>query len=221
MEFTRANTFCIYCRELVEDDGTSRGDFAREHLLANGIDATMIEGIHGKSFGLATTKEYGLDGNNEWRISSGHIGLILSHYMVWTHIWASGLPYAMVFEDDANIGPDFAPGLQRVIKDLESRPRWEIVYLGWLDTHEREQESKGDILCRLNDVPFGTHAMLLSGRGARRLLDSNRMCWAHIDVQIYQTTLRQNACAWFATKKSICRQRSQETIDGAKWRPSV
>lgn len=230
MKFDKTNTFCIHCREIgaskdtphgtSKDVPVARSEFAKNHFREAGLDVTMFEGIHGRTFGILTEIECNIDGNNGWKISPGHVGLILSHYMVWSHIKHAGLEHAIVLEDDAHIGPNFRADLEQIAEDLKQLPGWDIVYLGWLDSHPRNKTSRGKLLCSIDGVPFGTHAMLISTSGAQKLLDTNRICWAHIDTQVYDRTLKRGA-KWYVAKKSICNQRSQQSIEGIKWNPST
>lgn len=200
--------YAIYCREI-----EGRKHETDRHLRNHGIEPNWFEGIHGVTFGLQTTHECAVDGKSGWRISPGQVGLDLGHYMVWSHIWHSGYENAVIMEDDVVVVPNFKDKFDRVMQELPSD--YDICFLGWLDTHPRIKTQVNGLVHKLNDIAFGTHCYVVSRNGVRKLLDTNRICWGHIDVQIHRRTLGN--AKWYACSPSLAAQRSQ----GGNWKGTV
>src|SRR5262245_60674499 len=90
--------YCIACEQLPD-----RREAAASHFAERGLAVTFVQGIHGESWGLDTRHCHAPG----VRITPGHIGLILSHWMLWQHLWLSGVAEALILEDDAIIPADF------------------------------------------------------------------------------------------------------------------
>jgi GR25 family glycosyltransferase involved in LPS biosynthesis len=203
--------FCIWNREI------PRRQITESHFNANGINATFFEGIHGKTFNVGSAEPHSkkADGT-DWYISQGHVGLCLSHYMVWSHIWHSGFPEAIVLEDDAFFGVTFHNQFRLARSNLPKD--WHMCYLGWLHRgHDRDMSQvRGNIYKINNGCPFGTHAMLIKREGIRILLDTQRGMRDHIDINIWKRSLPHMNT--YFVYPSIVTQRSQ---NGKKQKPNA
>ena len=97
----------IFCLTL--KDTPKRREYAEQHFKQHGLDVEFFEGINGVTFGLKTIIPYKDDNpvGDDYFISSGHIGCILSHLMLWKTL--QYLPYdeIIIFEDDLILTPDF------------------------------------------------------------------------------------------------------------------
>ena len=93
----------IFCLTL--KDTPKRKEYAEQHFKQHDLDVTFFEGINGKTFGLKTIIPFMddiLHHNPNWKpgdcpptyITPGHVGCILSHYMLWKTI--------SYFPDDEN-----------------------------------------------------------------------------------------------------------------------
>jgi GR25 family glycosyltransferase involved in LPS biosynthesis len=134
--------------------------------------------------------------------------------MVWTIIKHAGHEMAIVFEDDVLPCPDFSDKLEQVIADLPAD--WDLVYLGWLDSHPRvKKHISGNVYKMQIGFPFGTHALLVRDRGIQTLLDTNRICQSHIDLQLARRSL--DKLNWYVVYPSVVRQRTQSTAGNEYW----
>ena len=209
-------TYCIYCREIGK-----RREVAQRHFTQQGVNVDFFEGVHGKTFKLRKTEACTVDGKrNDWFISPGHIGLCLSHWALWSHIWHAGHKEAIVLEDDAFFKTGFLEQFRKVYKSLPDD--WDLVYLGWLHDHPRAKiKIKHNVYKLMEGCPFGTHAMLIRRSGIRKLLDTIRPSNAHIDVAISKHSLPH--LNWYVVDPSIVTQRSQQGQQNKDkiWKPSV
>src|ERR1019366_3148978 len=89
---------------------------------------------------------------------SGHVGLVLSHYMLWQTL--AYLPHEeiLILEDDAWFGPDFPEHFRQAYADLPSD--WQFVFVGGVAMKGKSVER---ITARVGVMryPCGTHAYLL------------------------------------------------------------
>lgn len=117
-------------------------------------------------------------------LSRGEIGCYASHLECWRRIVASGEPAALVLEDDVRIDDDLAHVLGEL---LRAGPRFDMVKL-----IGRPRES---ILRRVRGIgarslveyfraPSWTGAYLVSGEGARKLLQARTRFFRPIDVDL-------------------------------------
>ena len=90
-------TFCI---TLPETPG--RHTAAEAHFKEHGVDARFIYGVNAKKFGLLTCRNYEVDHPGSGYITSQkHVGLCLSHYMVWSICRELPDDKFLILEDDA------------------------------------------------------------------------------------------------------------------------
>jgi GR25 family glycosyltransferase involved in LPS biosynthesis len=171
-------TYCIWNREI------PRRRISEAHFKNFGIPVTFVEGFYGKGFGIRSAISTHNNAKGEpWYISQGHLGLCLSHYMVWTLAWHQGHEEILVLEDDAFFGTVFHDGYRRARKDLPKD--WQVCYLGWLHRgHDRDMKKARGNVYSISGCPFGTHAMLLKRDAIRTLLDTQRRMDHHIDINI-------------------------------------
>lgn len=114
----------------------------------------------------------------------GEIGCYASHLIAAEMILARGLPYAIVLEDDAEVGFDFQYIVNECVRCLPSG--WDIVALSDIKhcPHCRLSQSReGHYLVRYAHFPKTTTAYVLSQAGCRKLL-APRQRTRPIDVDI-------------------------------------
>ena len=207
--------YCIWNREI------PRRETTEPHFKAMGINATFFEGIYGKGFRVRAAEPTSMQPNGDpWYISQGHIGLCLSHYMVWSHIWHAGHEEAIVLEDDAFFGATFHNDYRDFRRRLPAD--WDMAYLGWLHSgHDRVMKQVNGRVHTLEGCPFGTHALLIRRSGIRILLDTQRVMMQHIDINIDQLSLPHMKT--YVAYPSLVTQRSQngKTDKPAAFKPSV
>lgn len=179
-------------------------------------------GIHGKTWGLETVREF----DPGRRISPGHVGLNLGHWALWNHLWhAHPRPDQefLVLEDDAVLPAGWAGALSAVRHDLEqAMPDWQFVHVGLAETephvwHKVIERVGGPAsrLCRI-DEPFGTHAYLVRRSALPALID--RMCVAerNMDQQLYRRVLKDNHVRWCSVLPTLIRQRTFDYVNAGK-----
>lgn len=123
-------------------------------------------------------------------LTPGMIGCFLSHRRCWRECVESGGPL-IVFEDDALLAPDFLRRLDVALRELPEG--WDVLLLGafgcvhpsgvygprnifklfgWMGGGTRPTERlRGEAQLHVPWRPYGTHAYVVSRRGAQKLLD--------------------------------------------------
>lgn len=169
--------FCITCRQTPE-----RTAAAAAHFRGRGLAVQFFPGIHGRTFGLRTV----LHAAHDYRIPAGHVGLILSHYMLWQTL--AFLPHdaTLVLEDDAHVPPDFPERFRAAYADLPAD--WQWVYVGGL-FHPHQVTRRVSARVGVVYNPLGTHAYLVRRSALPHLLRTNHQARTHLDIQLLENSL--------------------------------
>ncbi len=185
----------IFCLTL--KDTPKRKEYAENHFKQHSLDVEFFEGINGRKFGLETKIPY-MDDQPNWTpddgpmhfISSGHIGCILSHYMLWKTL--SYLPYEeiVIFEDDVILCDTF----KEKLIDYKSRlpEDWQYVFIGNCCLPPEDYQIKiSDNIITTTHPPMCTHAYMIKKSAIPVLIETNSLAWSHIDIQIQKRSLKK------------------------------
>ena len=145
-----------------------------EYLKKFNIETEIVIGINGK---IASEEEI------ESRVSplyskiapKGAIGCSISHMNVWSKFLETNDDYAIIFEDDIVLEENFNEKLANALFEV---PRtYDIIYLGCIgcDTNNLlfgKITKKIQLTSNIakNDFALGTHAYIVSRKGAQKLL---------------------------------------------------
>eukprot|EP00930_Biecheleria_cincta_P001495 TRINITY_DN102632_c0_g1_i1.p1 TRINITY_DN102632_c0_g1~~TRINITY_DN102632_c0_g1_i1.p1 ORF type:complete len:467 (-),score=50.74 TRINITY_DN102632_c0_g1_i1:40-1440(-) len=134
----------------------------------------------------------------------GMIGCFVSHQRVWQRVVDEDLPAVVVLEDDAVVFANFNSNLQRLIGEMPED--WDVCLLGAVGCIDSEKESLHMKLYGLATggtrkspgqsrsvspnlyVPYkpaGTHAYMVSRRGAAKLLERLPKARYHVDLSAW------------------------------------
>lgn len=169
---TLPKTYCITLRET-----SWRMETAHCHFHDRGIQAEFFYGICGRAWNLR--QKMPMHGNHF--ISQGHVGLLLSHYMLWTVL--THLPHeeVLILEDDVVFEPDFHERFAEAYAELPTD--WQWVHVGSLGAEQRERERITDRVSVVR-YPWGTHAYMIRRSVLPFLLATMGTAWAHVDIQL-------------------------------------
>jgi len=141
----------------------------RAELDASAFPWTRVDGIDGRELADSTAEELvargiiARDGLPEgyqphtW----GHLGAALSHRSLWEQAARAGDDDVLVIlEDDAQVCPQFAAQLRRVLDLAKNRAPWDIVHLGFntdapLTIHLDCPRLEVQLICQDNGGPIG------------------------------------------------------------------
>ena len=107
-----------------------------------------------------------------YQLTMGGIGCYLSHVGLWNLIYNKGIDYALIFEDDANIPPDFIKNLNISIKNMnKADPNWDILFL---DALCRDCIPYQDNIVKVNKF-YLMHAYIIRRKAIKKMLDYNML----------------------------------------------
>jgi GR25 family glycosyltransferase involved in LPS biosynthesis len=210
-------TFLIACDELAD-----RKNATFEHLYKNNVDFTYWRGFYGNGSGIATSKVYYYENEDESSgvyITPNGVSLCLNHLFLYQHCLANNYEQVVILEDDVNLEDKWQ---ERMYSMLENLPNdYDIVYLGWChEKHERKYKHVADCLYNeINDCIFGTHALLISKNGLKILSETLRKIEKPIDVSICYNSLAH--MKYFLCYPSIITQKSQSEPQDKIWESSL
>ena len=155
-----------------------RRQAAEGHLKALGIAPTLFSGLCGRDISLMSYKSQ--NNNPYFRLTENRIALALNHWFLWNHIILSGIPKAIIFEDDILLPDNF----EQVFADnmANTPPDWEFVYLSILyperidDGRIMTERVAGSIIRHRGARTWdgacdGTHAYMVTLQGAKKMAD--------------------------------------------------
>lgn len=170
-------TFCISLPETVE-----RRAKAKSHFDNIGLDVEFIYGINAETAGLVTTHPYEVDNPGSGYIMlPKHVGLCLSHYMIWQICLSMKEDRYLILEDDALFYDDWFPRLEKALVDTPADA--DILMIGHCNaTNKPKTHIKGEIY----DLryPQCTQAYVVYQKALIPLLEQQRDIWAHIDLTL-------------------------------------
>ena len=161
---------------------SDRKETTISHLKEHGIVPVVMDGLDGQLITLSKTtvpRGYGpLDAKLIYKMSGCELCLGINHWCLWKHIAMSGIPNAIIFEDDVRLPDNF---MDMFNEEMENVPEgWDMVNLGIL-----YPERFSDGRCEVTHIKGkvwrfhkpnkwdgcldGLHAYLLSASGAEKL----------------------------------------------------
>jgi len=162
-----------------------------DHLKTRGItDWTPYYGVDAKAFGLDTRMTYDVDNpGSNFKIGTSVIGCTMSHWSLWTLLeflreHRGETDPVMILEDDARFQFNAMEKIEQAMKDLPEN--WDMLFPGscCAEPHIKSTVRPGLVEC----WPLCTHCYIVNPRSLRRLIISNSMVWAPIDIQMTFTS---------------------------------
>ncbi|MBN8521582.1 MAG: glycosyltransferase family 25 protein [Alphaproteobacteria bacterium] len=155
-----------------------RREKIKSRLDAQNIPFIFFDAVDGRSFDVPSLPFY--DGTRRRAffgrdMTGGEIGCLLSHKQIAQKMINEEIPFAVVLEDDAVLQPEFK---EVVLSLMVTSYPWELVrFLGSNKVSKLRQRTVAHLtpthrLTRLSTAPGGTHALMLSLSGARKLVKS-------------------------------------------------
>lgn len=182
-------TFCISLKNYPD-----RKLYAENHFQKHGVCVDFFEGIDAKKFGLSTkipyTDDYpnqNKDCDNPQFISQGHVGCILSHYMLWRVMEYLSFSEYLVLEDDVVLCENF----KEKLLDIKSRlpENWQYCFVGYCYLKKNNYKYVSDGIIQVERPPLCTHAYMVKKSALPVLIETNSIAWSHIDIQIQKRSL--------------------------------
>lgn len=150
---------------------------------------TLIPGTDGRKISL---KKWKTINRLATHLTVGQVGCYESHARVWKKLIESGLPHALILEDDAAISysEDTVTKLNELMKELKTLPGWDIVYVGNIGLHPIKQK----LTEHLNEPSNweGLYTYLLSREGAKKLMERAFPIRQPVDIYVGEQIRKGN-----------------------------
>lgn len=160
---SRARAAILYINR---DRDEARRVALEQNLASAKLDAIRIKAVEGRDLPKEIAHLFPPSA-----LKHGEVGCYGSHLMAWRHIVENDLPYALVLEDDAAVGPDFGSILDEVLAVAPAG--WDFIHMALARQRACRplvRLSGGRTLVRFSRVPASTRGYLISNAGARKLL---------------------------------------------------
>ena len=172
---------------------TERRAHMQRLLTEVGLEAEFVSAVDGRAMTAADLAQYDsrlARRNYRSEMTNSEIACYLSHYRLYERIWREALPVALILEDDIDITAGFVETLKDLLTDPD--PEWAVVRLQTQRGRVAEPETASDRgrlvrtagnggLYQIGTHVLGGCAYLISGRGARAMLDYGRRISRPID----------------------------------------
>jgi GR25 family glycosyltransferase involved in LPS biosynthesis len=138
--------------------------------------------MDGRIAGLETKWTYELDQPGAgYRIGHDPVAVCMGHYMTWHAAHLMNRSPVTIFEDDAEMIPDWRLRLEEACEFLP--PDWDIVFLGSCCTSIESAELIGGGLYKVQSI-LCVHAYTVSQKGLPILLKHCQQIWAPVDIAV-------------------------------------
>lgn len=189
-------------------NGHTRMRRMKEHLDGLGLRYRVIRGVQGKQ----------LSANDRQRMATGvcstmctpsTIGCAASHAIAWKAAVASARPYTIIIEDDTTFDDDFVEHLRVILPNIPTDA--DVVMLGCFlcDTSAERVRPTDQGLQRIKQFS-GTHAYIVTKKGARTLLEHAYPVRFHLDM-VMSFLSRVGTLQAYSVRHDIARQSSGES----------
>ena len=175
-----------------------------EQLSSQKIDHVIMKAVDGSKHDMSGVTEM-----CKMVCTKSMIGIMLSHISCWKYIVDNNLDKAIILEDDAIIENNFIEKSQELVDSIrqEDKDKWELILLGCFLCSYNGNDLLSKIIMKINNptksavdkkyndllyVPSswgGTHAYMLSNKGARKLLLKLSDASYHVDFQMAHTNI--------------------------------
>jgi len=182
------------------DRSPARWESAQEEFKREKLEVERFPGTDGKAMTHEQLRDVAT-WSARWFCTKGMVGCFMSHKRIWQKVVDEDLPAVVVLEDDVRLVEGFKDRLGKLMLNLPED--WEVCLLGAIGNVNPVKEpfhmkfysfctgggrpSPGKTRTVAPGVfvphrPAGTHAYLVSKRGAKRLLEELPKACYHVDL---------------------------------------
>ena len=174
------------------------------------FDAVNVKNVELNELPISIFTRYIIDNNSRrchhFQIhTKGAIGCSLSHISLWKKIVDNNIEKAIIFEDDCELKPNFFDNIQKCYERFDK----DIFVFGYNKLFHKN--ILDDCFCKAESF-FGSHAYLITNKGAKILLENSIPIELHIDTYIGLMIFYNNLEGLFITKNQINQTDSKSDI---------
>jgi GR25 family glycosyltransferase involved in LPS biosynthesis len=187
-----------------------RREACRRHLEHVGFsDYTFWNGVNALKWGLMTRNTYDVDHpNSGFIIPMKHVGLHLSHWILWNIALEGGDDCVSIMEDDVSLSGDWMARLVAIRNQVPDD--WDIIMLGSCNTAGKPTTHVNGSLFEVK-YPQCTHWYLVRRKALPILISTQEKSWAPIDLALIFNSFPQ-----LRVYTAIPRLASQHNMDLAE-----
>eukprot|EP00930_Biecheleria_cincta_P049748 TRINITY_DN34948_c0_g1_i1.p1 TRINITY_DN34948_c0_g1~~TRINITY_DN34948_c0_g1_i1.p1 ORF type:complete len:428 (-),score=72.35 TRINITY_DN34948_c0_g1_i1:114-1397(-) len=203
------------------DKSVDRWEKCTEEFAKQNVEAERFPAVLGKALSEEERNENVTFGARYF-CTAGMIGCFMSHLGIWKKVVKEDIPYVVVLEDDVVLYPDFTEKLKTLLEELPEG--WDVCLLGavgcvnqdreplsmksygWLTGGSRASPGKTRTISPHLFVPYkpaGTHAYMISRKGAEVLANACPKARFHVDLTAWSVPQLKLYCAkdYLATQR--------------------
>lgn len=178
---SRVHTFFINL-----DHDTARRDALERQLDALGLPHSRFPGVYGKALAAAElSRDYdharAIDRSRE--LTVGEVGCALSHLGVYRAMLEQNLPYALILEDDAKLGPD-VPAVLNALSRQVSPDEPVVTLLTHIDRYYKRSAkplTADHSTVKLANYQWLAHGYFVTRAAAKRMVEQLYPVWLAAD----------------------------------------
>jgi GR25 family glycosyltransferase involved in LPS biosynthesis len=155
------------------------------------------------------------------RFSAGEIGVTYSHRAIWVDIVKNNRQNAVIFEDDVILSENFKKDLEELIRNIPEDADVTFIGVGKRADKRLSYPNIDEIFRNFDHVPgndvvakiqptnflYGTHAYIVSAKGAEKLLKlTDRSEYQVDDIVFQQGGVDKKVIKAYVAKKKMCYQ---------------
>lgn len=186
------------------DRSPGRWETCQKEFKREGLQIERFSGTDGKATPHETLREW-CTWSARWFCTKGMLGCSMSHMRIWRRVVDEQLPAVIVLEDDVRLYPGFKDKVEVLMRELEDFD-WDVCLLGavaccspkvepahmkfysFLSGGGRPSPGKTRMVSDHLFVPHrpaGTHAYMVSLRGATKLKELMPKARYHVDLSAW------------------------------------
>ena len=183
-----------------------RKKFLKHLKEANGVKSRREPCVNGKEITnnlVCQMVKYGFVSKRA-DVNPIEIAIFLSHYNIWIKLLNSKADYALVFEDDSEIDPQFKSMLNKTLKKLEdhyNKPLIDDVLFLWNGNWNKtakygkdvvKVDNKINVFQETHEFTPGTVSYLITKKFAKKLVDNSFPIRNSVDVYMGEQPFRNS-----------------------------
>ena len=178
--------YVITLRETPEREAACRKHL--DDVAFHGVE--FWYGVNAVKWGLMTRNTYDKDHpGTGFLMPMKHVGLHLSHWILWQKALDSGEELISIMEDDVALAGDWSPRLQQILSTAaQVTPDWDIIFLGSCHALNKPMTHIAGCLWDLR-YPLCTHWYLVRRKALQPLIQTQEKSWAPIDLALVYESL--------------------------------
>lgn len=133
----------------------------------------------------------------------GELGCAYSHRAIWKSVVDNNYDKVVILEDDITVSNKFRNRLIKILKNIPKTA--DIVYLDGNNINPQKLSivPGNKYIYSIKAIFGGTHAYIITNKGARKLLDKTRLISLAIDIQITYLIKLGELEAYISSKKIL------------------